>query len=233
LGHHGRFIARRVLLGVRTPEDLGRHVVVTGGEHLADISTGAILVGFHLGPPTVAVALRAAGYRVTWLGRPRRSRSWSRDAWRRFQQPGDTLTLLTEAGGEGVVLYRARRLLLDGGTIYVLADGQSGREAFRVALPGGLAYIRSGWFALRRQCGVPVLPVLTHLEGRTHVITIYPPLPAPIADAGADLEVCREALTALLEGYVRRFPEQCSALMFRARVPGGPASTGERPPPAA
>jgi lauroyl/myristoyl acyltransferase len=97
------------------------------------------------------------------------------------------------------------------------AEGGSGRMTFQVELPGGSARIRSGWFVLRRQCAVPVLPVLTHLEGRTQVITICPPLPPPDPDAARDLEVCRVRLAALLEDYVRRFPEQCYALTFSKR----------------
>jgi lauroyl/myristoyl acyltransferase len=215
--HHGRFAARRVLLGIRMPETIRRHVVVTGGEHLSNLSTGALLIGFHLGPPGVAVMLRVAGYDVTWMGRPRASRSWSRDAWQRLQKSEDALTILKDAGAEGGVLYRAQRLLVDGGTIYVAADGNKGREAFRVPLPGGALVIRSGWFVLRRQCRLPVLPVLTHLEGRTHVIEIHPPLPSATSDAAADLEASRAVLTPLLVGYVRRFPEQCPRLMLRSR----------------
>ena len=74
--------------------------------------------------------------------------------------------------------------------------------------------IRSGWLVLRRQCAVPVLPVLTHLEGRTQVIAICPPLPPPDPDPGRDLEACRVRVTTLLEDHVRRYPEQCYALAF-------------------
>lgn len=214
--HHGRFVARRVLLGIRSPEDVRRHVVVRGGEHLSSLATGALLIGFHLGPPGPAVMLRVAGYEATWMGRPRASRSWSREAWRRIQRSHDALTILNEAGAEGGLLYRARRLLLGGGTIYVAADGNRGREAFRVSVPGGTLFIRSGWLVLRRQCKVPVLPVVTHLEGRTHVIEIRPPLPPPVADEAADIEACRTVLAPMLADYVRRFPEQCPRLMLRS-----------------
>jgi lauroyl/myristoyl acyltransferase len=213
--HHGRFVARQALLGIRTPEDLRRHVILKGEAHLTAASTGAILLGFHIGPPGVAVALRAVGHPVTWMGGLRAFRTRWNAAWQPFRQASDTLTLSRSAPSPGGVLYRARRLLLDGGTLYVAAEGW-GREAFRVALPGGVARIRSGWFVLRRQCAVPVLPVLTHLEGLTQVITICPPLPPPDPDQARDLEVCRLSLAALLEDYVRRFPEQCYALTFRA-----------------
>jgi lauroyl/myristoyl acyltransferase len=216
--HHGRFVARQALLGIRTPDDLRRHVILKGEAHLTAVSTGAILLGFHMGPPGVAVALRAAGHRVTWMGGRRAFRTRWNEAWQPFRQASDTLTLSRRSASPGAVLYRARRLLLDGGTLYVAAERGSGREAFQVALPGASARIRSGWLVLRRQCAVPVLPVLTHLEGRTQVITICPPLPPPEPDQARDLEVCRVRLAALLEDYVRRFPEQCYAMTFRERA---------------
>lgn len=214
--HHGRFVARQALLGIRTPEDLRRHVILKGEAHLTAASTGAILLGFHGGSPGVPVALRAVGHRVTRMGGRRAVRTRWNEAWQRFRQASDTpLTLSRGSASPGARLYRARRLLLDGGTLYVPAERGSGREAFQVALPGASVRIKSGWFVLRRQCAVPVLPVLAHLEGLTQVITICPPLPPPDPDQARDLEVCRVRLAALLEDYVRRFPEQCYALTFR------------------
>ena len=212
--HQGRFLARQALLGIRTPDEFRRHIALEGKEHLAAASSGAILLGFHLGPPGAAVALRAIGHRVTWVDGPRASRTLHREAWRRFPRPGGVLTRSTGPGSRGAMLYRARRLLLDGATIYIAAEGGPGREAFRVALPGGSARIRSGWFVLRRQCDVPVLPVLAHLESLTQVIVVHPPLPPPIDDPARDLEACRDALAALLDRYVRTFPEQCYGLAF-------------------
>src|SRR5262249_28072637 len=66
--HHGRSLARQALLGIRTPDDLRRHVTVEGAERLAAVRGGAVLVGFPLGPPAASMALRAAGHPVTWVG---------------------------------------------------------------------------------------------------------------------------------------------------------------------
>jgi len=215
--HHGRFVARQALLGIRTPEDHRRHVIVKGEEHLAAAATGAILLGFHIGPPGMAVALAAAGHRVTWMGGPRAFRTRRSEAWQPIQLASELFTLSGNSASMAATLYRARRLLLDGGTLCVAAEHGSGREAFRVALPGASVTINWGWFVLRRQCAVPVLPVLTHLEGLTQVVTIYPPLPPPDPDQARDLEACRVRLAALLEHYVQRFPEQCYGLTFHAR----------------
>jgi len=122
-------------------------------------------------------------------------------------------TFLTSPGV--VLFYRARRMLLDGKTVSMMADGGSGTEAFRVPLPGGPAFIRSGWLTLRRQTGAPVLPVFTHLEGRAQIVRVHPPLPSGEPDPARDLEACRDVLERLLVDYLRRFPEQCYSLAFR------------------
>jgi len=220
---HGRSVARQALVGIRTPEDLRRLVAVEGAEHLEGRTGGAILLGFHTGPLGVPVALRAAGVHLTWMGGPRDAARWSAEAWRAQREIDASLemargaALSQPAESRGALLYQARRFLLDGGVVYVAAGGW-GREAFVVQLPGGAARVRSGWFILRRGCGVPVLPVLARLSGQTLVITIHPPLPPPVPDAAADLEACRARIAPLLEDYLRRFPQQCFALMRRASL---------------
>jgi len=212
--YHGRFVARMALVGVRRPEEFRRRVVLEGTERLGTAGRATILLGFHLGPPEAALALRVAGHRLTWVGGWRNSRAWSREAWRPFQGPGELLWAFEGEKFWGSVLYRACRILRKGGTIFISADGAAGREAFRVPVPGGPVVVRSGWLALRRHTGAQVLPVLTHMEDRTQVVTIHPPLPPLDQDLAADQRACREVLGALLEGHVRRFPEQCYTLAF-------------------
>ena len=209
----GRFRARHALLGLRTPEDLFRHVRIVGEEHLRR-SSGAMLLGFHLGPPAVGEAICAAGYHVTSIGGERHSRSWSSRAWAPIRAKAESLARSEMPSVFGGTLYRARRRLLDGDAIYITADG-NGREAFAVLIPGGPTLsIKSGWLVLRRDCGVPVLPVVAHIEGSTQVITIHPPLPPVDLDRQRDLALCRNVLEALLARYVRDFPEQCCRLAF-------------------
>jgi lauroyl/myristoyl acyltransferase len=209
LAHHGRATARSALVGLERPDALRPYLDVRGEEHLSRAAPGVVLLGFHVGLPITDVALRILGHRLTWLGGSRVSRGWARPAWRGFLEPSENLALSDEVDALGGMLHRARRVLADGGTIYMMGDGQAGREAFRVALPGGALIVRAGWLALRRHTGATVLPVLTHRDGRGHVITIHPPLPARVADPDADAEACRQALVPLLADYERRFPEQC------------------------
>jgi lauroyl/myristoyl acyltransferase len=240
--YHGRFVARSALVGIRDPETLRRHISVRGEEHLAAAGGGVILLGFHLGPRGSHLVLRAVGHDVTWVGGQGASGAWSRrvrDEYLRHR--GD---LLFSRGEQPWLrrLYRARALLRDGGAIFISADG-SGREAFSVPLPGGPLLVQSGWLTLRRATRATVLPVLSHLEGRTQVVTIHPALPPPAGDPGLDREACRRALASVLGEYVRRFPAQCYSLAFgapaHARLPAErrdsppvkPASLGGAPAP--
>jgi len=225
----GRWVARSWLLGLRCPDDLRRHLVVRGEEHLTAMPGAAILLGFHLGPPNADLALRILGHRLTWLGGQRISRGWWREAWRPFL---DSSQHLAPSWGEerfwSGLVYRARRILLDGGNVFLMADG-AGRGVFRVSLPARAALIKPGWLVLHRHTGARVLPVLTHLEGRTQVITIHPPLPMSGSDPAGEGGAWRDTLTSLLKSYVRQFPEQCPALVFSFRSRPDVGEEQERP----
>lgn len=210
----GRWVAQSALLGLRDPEQFRRHVIVRGEEHLSGAAGGTILLGLHLGPPNTDVALRLAGHKLAWLGHGRCSRTWSRPAWRALLDPRESLTPPDGEKFWAGYLYRARRILLDGGTIVVKADSWSGRELCRIRVPGGVAFIRAGWVLLHRQTGARVVPVLSHLAGRDHVVTIYPPLPTPAPGDADELREWKDILTALVQDYARRLPEQCPVLAF-------------------
>ena len=239
----GRWVARCAITGLRDPGVLRAHVAVRGAEHLDAAPGGAILLGFHLGPPLTVYALRLAGHRVGWLGGEHISRRWLSPAWTPLRDRRLDLVLAPTEAARGVApLYTARNLLLDGISVLMMGDGHAGREAFTLPIPGGRLFVNRVWLSLRRQTGARVLPVLTHLEGRMQVVTVHPPLPE-----GADLAACRSILGALVENYVARFPEQCPRLAFRTqreralgargvedaasvavrrRGPGGPGSCG-------
>lgn len=210
----GRWVARAALLGVRSPDELIRRAVIRGEEYLAAAPKGTILLGFHLGPPNVDVTLRILGQKLAWLGSSRNSWVWSSEAWRPLSDPRENLAPPGDKWFWPGYLYRARRILLDGGALFIMADSWVGREAIRVPLPGGPMIIRSGWLSLYRQTGARVVPVVTHLEGRTQVITIHPALPTPQPDDVDPLGAWRDILVALVSDYVRQLPEQCPVLVF-------------------
>jgi lauroyl/myristoyl acyltransferase len=207
---YGRFVARLMLVGFRDPDHLRAQVILRGEEHLqAAAGRGAILLGFHLGPPGAAIALRVRGHRLTWARGWGDSQGGLRPAWRRFHEEGEMLSL-------------------DGGLVYITGDGGKGREAFKVPVPARPIVIRSGWLALVRHTGAITLPVLTHLEGHNQVVTIHPALPAVGKDPTKGLDACRAALGQILERYVREHPDQCYSLVFRRRMTRTPGY--KRPP---
>ena len=211
LANHGRFVAEEAMVGTWGAEDLRRRVVVEGSEHLRNASGGAILLGFHLGPPRAWFMLRALGYPVRFAGRLETAGQDPR--WQEAFDAGDVIRLPPSAPSDRLQgLYRIRNLLRDAALVYLTADGPFGREAFRIDLPGGPLVVRTGWLALRRQTRVPVLPVLLHRDGVRRVIVVYPPLPGPADNPVDDAAMCRVVLTPLIEAYVRRFPTQCRYL---------------------
>ena len=206
LANHGRFIAQEHTVRGRAPAALRDHVRVSGTEHLAAIGErGAILLGFHVGPPGTAHLLRVLGYPVTSVHGLVKDPS---------EHSNQSCPPEQEQAHRAVTLYRARRHLAGQGWLYMPADGPPGTEAYRISLPGGPVIVREGWLTLRRLTEAPTLPVLAHLEGHRRVIAIHPPLPEVSRD-GADVAPCRAELTNLLGAYLRRFPEQWRATLWR------------------
>ena len=215
IANHGRFVAEEMMIGVPDLETLGRNVVIEGREHLDHLQSGAMLVGFHLGPPRTALVLRACGYPVRLAGRLEMARGNPRwdaalDAAEAVRLPGGP------PRGRAEGLHRIRNLLRDGAIVYMAADGL-GREAFRIDVPGGSLVVRMGWLALRRSTRAPALPILTYRRGRQRVIVVHPPLPDPCEDLAADAARCRDVLGALILDYVQRFPSQCRYLVLPPR----------------
>lgn len=216
--NHGRFVARWALIGMWDPETLRDHLEVRGEEHLSAAGRGVMLLGFHLGPRNSYLALRAVGHHVIWVGGPGASGWWSPEIREGYQHNRGDLLFGDQEYPWLQRLYWARRILLDGGAIFISADG-SGSPALSIPLPGGPAVLHSGWLALRRATKATVLPVLSHLERRRQVVSIHPALPSIVADPVLDLDACRQALASVLGDYVRRFPAQCYSLAFPE--PGG------------
>jgi lauroyl/myristoyl acyltransferase len=212
LANHGRFCGEEALVGMPSWEALGRDAVLEGAENLPEPGGGAILLGFHLGPPRTWLRFRALGYPVHMAGGLATS---ARDArWESVIEARDAVRLTGKPRERLVGLYQIRELVRQGSLVYLTADGPFGREAFRVDLPGGPLILRQGWLALRRLARVPTIPVLAHRRGNRYVITVHPPLPPTESDPEADIARCRAALAPLVEAYVRQFPEQCRYLAF-------------------
>jgi len=214
---HGRFVARSGLVGVRDLETLRRVFSVRGEEHLVGAGNGVIFIGFHLGPSNTYLGLRVAGHRLTWIGGKGATGAWPAEIKRVHQTPEESRFIPDEPYAWIRRLYQARLLLQRGESVFISADGM-GAQAFAVPLPGRSLSIARGWLALRRATKAVVVPALSHLEGRTQVVTIHPPLPSLASDEALDLAACQQALTSVLADYVRRFPDHCYSLAFGAPV---------------
>ena len=220
LAHYGRVVADGALVGMAGPEALRRHVRIEGEQHLTEATRrgGTIILGFHLGLPSGWLGLRVRGHALTFLGaleldgrQPRGRRSVGQ--WRDHLASEGALSVSGEEPRLRLPgLYEASRRLRAGESVYITADGEVGREAFRVPLTGGHAIIRGGWLALRRATGATTLPVLVRREGRIRVVTIHPALPVPANDPVIDDTACARHLAPILQDYVRRFPAQCWSL---------------------
>jgi len=217
----GRWVARAQLLGVRSPAQLRHRLVIEGAEHLDSIRGPAILLGFHLGPPCGEAIFRLLGYPVTYVGWHDRdvSMGWWSEEWRPFAASTPLSRAAGDSGNWAAVLYHARRVLLDGGKIHIRVDGE-GREAFRLPLRVGPWSIAGGWLALHQLTGASVLPVVHHLDGRQHIITIRPPLPTSESDPQKRLAGWLDLLTRLFDDFVERFPAQCPHLAMLMDKPG-------------
>jgi hypothetical protein len=220
--NHGRFCAEEALLGVRTMRAPAADVVVEGAKHLPPRGTGAILLGFHLGPPRIWYHFRMLGYPVRLGGALVTSIQDRR--WQGLIDSGEVVYIPSgAAAGRLPALLQIRELLRSGDLVFLAADGPYGREAFRVELPGGPLIARNGWLALRRLTRAPTLPVFIHRDGRRRVIVLHPPLPPPVPDVAADAAACRAALVPLIRTYTARFPAQCRYLAFPPWSTASPA----------
>ena len=145
----------------------------------------------------------------------RHSRSWASDAWAGVRQLADAFPLTEDPSVLGGALYRMRRRLSAGERVYVTADGLKGREAFTLQVHGTrVLKVKSSWLALVRHTGVPVVPVTSHFEGATQVVSFHPRLPPVDMNRIDDLVRCQARLQDVLERFAAAHPEQCSGLVF-------------------
>jgi hypothetical protein len=189
---------------------------------------GVILLVFHIGAPGSTLGLRLGGRPMVSAGDDDHL-AWPppRTSWQTLIAAHHAYVPLQAGDGPGG-LYRVRRALLAGQTVILAADAHSGAAAFSVPLPGGELVVRRAWWMLRRQTRVPVVPVLSHVEGSRLVGTFHPPLPAPDPDPVRDLEACRATLGPMIAEFVARFPDQCLSVALDDPAAEPQAASGAR-----
>ena len=224
LANHGRFCAEEAFLGVPTLDAAARQVVVEGADLLPESGTGAILLGFHLGPPRIWVHLRTLGYPLRFGGGLVTS-AWD-PRWKDFLDAGEVIYLPRGAPSSRLAgLYRLREHVRTGALVLLTGDGPFGNEAFRLDLPGGPLIVRNGWLALRRLTRAPTFPMLAHRDGKRTIVIIHPALPTPAPDLAQDAAQCRTVLPRWSRATCGAF--RTSAATWRSR-PGrrDPAEAG-------
>src|SRR5690606_25816202 len=145
LANHGRFVADEAALGLNDLDAL-KPARVEGAERVRDVEGGALLLGFHLGPPRIWLSLRAAGLPARMVARFEESRRDPR--WSKVVATGDVIPMPRDEAGRLQALYRIRSLLRQKALVMMPADGNYGREAFRLELPGRPLIVRGGWLTL-------------------------------------------------------------------------------------
>ena len=133
----GHWLAQTRALGFRSPEQFRQTLAIEGAAQL-DMPGAAILLGFHLGPIGGDLPFRVLGYPVTFLGSTDRAATvgWWSDAWQPFLAPRALSLPVASPDLWPAVLYRVRRMLLDGEKVYLMAEGH-GTEVFRLPLSVG------------------------------------------------------------------------------------------------
>jgi Kdo2-lipid IVA lauroyltransferase/acyltransferase len=197
-------------LAVRTYfADYGDVTIVVQGEgHLRDAAAsgrGVILATGHLGHwELLAIVGGRLGYPFTVIARPLDNPFLEARLLEQRSVSGDRVLDKHGAFAE------ARRILLDGGIIGTLFDQRPKRGGIPVPFFGVDAYVTDGLARLVLDTDAIVLPCFGVFEtdGSARV-TVGPPIPiAKTGDRMADAVKVSADCTAIIEQWVRRYPDQ-------------------------
>ncbi|MGE5530369.1 MAG: lysophospholipid acyltransferase family protein [Patescibacteria group bacterium] len=103
--------------------------------------------------------------------------------------------------------------MLRGGGVLALTGDPYGYGKNMVPFLGTRMAMPEGPVFFARLAGAPVVPLLIRRIGRGHLISIDPPLDLPLHDVQASLERC----AAMMEGWIRAYPEQYYWLIHRPK----------------
>ncbi len=192
----------------REPADVLQNVEFEGIEHLEAARArgrGVVALSAHLGCwEIMGAALAARGYPVHVLVR------------RLFDSRSDAL-LNAWRGRCGLTLHDGRggvipviRALREGALLGALVDQDTRGPAVFAEFFGRPARTSSLPFLLARRTGAPMVPMWIHRDARGgHRVRIRPELPpSTLSDPGAAIRADAAAWNRLLEGVIRRHPEE-------------------------
>ena len=208
-GHFGRALLDILWMARRKREEILRHVEVAGAEHVEAARAagrGALLVTAHVGNWELHGV--AHGFLLGPIGvvaRPLDNPALDARLCDFRRRPGNTVIYKQRA------LPQVLRLLRDNRAVAFLIDQnvQEGDGVF-VDFFGRKAATTTVAAALALKTGCALIPTHTELgEDDRYRLVYEPPLALPPAgDRAADLQRLTQRLTSVIEGWVRRRPEQ-------------------------
>jgi lauroyl/myristoyl acyltransferase len=187
------------------PDRLVASVHLDGWErfvHAHDLGKGVIFASAHLGPVSlVGQILMARGYELTLPVEPTES-ELMRAVNRARSARGLHLVPLDSSLG-------IRRALRNGGVLGFLADRAVSGVGERVPFFGRETLVPSAHVVLAMRTGAALVPAFAWREGSELHARIEDPLEMPeTGDRESDIREGVRRFAAVLESYVRRYPDQ-------------------------
>lgn len=187
---------------------------------------GAILwiSDFVYRPLIVPFALRQAGFAVAHLSRPEHGFSVSPFGVR-FLNPLWTAVenrFLSERvvieGNDARAALATLRERLAGNQLVSITVAETGRRTLAATFLGGRLRLATGPVHLARTSGAPLLPIVAvRKEDGAYTVSIEPPLDVRDSDHPPYSAAIR-AYAAMLEGFVRRYPDQWDGWIALGRL---------------
>ena len=206
---HFARIAVETLAFPKYPTDsLAAHVRVEGLEHLRGaLARGKGVIGFtgHLGHwELLAYTLARAGIPATGISRPLDNPHLERRLLRLRTLSGNRIISKRGAFPEAV------RVLEEGGFLGIWIDQRPKRGGVTISFFGRQTRARSTVAVLALRTGAAIVPIFSVLEpdGLWRVVVEPEVRVGPTGDPEADTRRMTAETTAVLERWVRRYPEQ-------------------------
>jgi KDO2-lipid IV(A) lauroyltransferase len=190
-------------------EDLEESVTIEGWHHLTDAVTnarGTIIATAHLGNfEFAAKVLAMRGIRMTILVEPFNSTPFLRNIAKLRQRNGcEILPVSTGAMKESM------RILRRGGTLTIACDRDIQGNGLKVKFFGEETSLPLGAIILALRTGAAIIP-LFNVRKSNNRFAIYIEPPLRMVDTGNRRQSTKanlERLAAVMETYIRRYPEQ-------------------------
>jgi KDO2-lipid IV(A) lauroyltransferase len=165
---------------------------------------GVLAVTAHLGNFELGGRILAGRYRVLDVVKPMRNPLFDRYLQRTRARHGIATVPMAESGR--AVLTHLRR----GGLVTLFVDQDAGRDGVRTDFLGVPASTWTGAARLAVRTGCPIVPVaIARGDGGRHVLHVGTALdPTGITASDEDIAALTARISAAVETYIRRWPEQ-------------------------